>query len=141
MDFLSAAMTETQPPLRLPRANEATIPPEKLRDYALNPDHEPDGKHKARVFAAALGIRRENWEYLRDELLARLPEAPVQGVRQSRWGYEYEILIWVDGLNGNRQPVITAWLVEPGAPPRLTTAYVEKSSTTENQSAEHQGAD
>ena len=41
--------------LSLPQAPEAQISAEKLRDYALNPDHST-GAHKARVFALALGI-------------------------------------------------------------------------------------
>ena len=50
-------------PARLPRGDEAEIDPRKLRDYPLNADHEPDGKHKARIFKATLGLDRESWEY------------------------------------------------------------------------------
>ena len=32
----------------LPNAHLAQLPPEKLRDYLLNPDH-PVGRHKARL--------------------------------------------------------------------------------------------
>ena len=39
----------------LPEAARAIIEEHKLRDYLLNPDHQ-DGRHKARVFASALGI-------------------------------------------------------------------------------------
>ena len=42
---------------RLPRADRAVVPREKLEGYLLNPEHEI-GRHKARVFAATLGIRR-----------------------------------------------------------------------------------
>jgi hypothetical protein len=44
-------------PMRLPGAECARIPTDKLVRYALDPDH-PRGRHKARVFAWALGIRR-----------------------------------------------------------------------------------
>jgi hypothetical protein len=40
----------------------------KLRDYSLNTKHE-EGKHKARVFAAALGLRSGDAEWLRAKLL------------------------------------------------------------------------
>jgi hypothetical protein len=40
----------------------------KLRDYCLNLNHE-DGKHKARVFASALGLRQGDADWLRDRLL------------------------------------------------------------------------
>ncbi|WP_200235400.1 DUF6883 domain-containing protein [Thiohalocapsa halophila] len=41
--------------MKLPNANQAVVDLEKLRGYCLNPAH-PRGRHKARVFAAALGI-------------------------------------------------------------------------------------
>ena len=33
-----------------------------MRDYVLNPEHAL-GRHKARLFAAALGIGRDDWPY------------------------------------------------------------------------------
>jgi hypothetical protein len=36
----------------------------KLRDYSLNPEHK-EVKHKARVFASALGLRIDDAEWLR----------------------------------------------------------------------------
>jgi hypothetical protein len=48
---------------KLPNAEGAEVPPAKLRDYVLNPRH-PDGAHKARVFASALGITQADWCYL-----------------------------------------------------------------------------
>lgn len=41
--------------MRLPNPERAVVEIAKLTDYCLNPMHE-DGKHKARVFAAALGL-------------------------------------------------------------------------------------
>ncbi len=52
----------------LPNPERAVVELVKLRDYCLDPDHE-DGKHKARVFASALGIRQRDAEWLRDRLL------------------------------------------------------------------------
>ncbi len=39
------------------------VPREKLESYLLDPQHDV-GRHKARVFASALGIRQRDWEYL-----------------------------------------------------------------------------
>jgi hypothetical protein len=52
----------------------------KIRDYCLSPDH-PRGRHKARVFAVALGLTLEDAEELRNALLgaARNHEAVVTG--------------------------------------------------------------
>ena len=54
----------------LPNGDRAVVDIAKLTDYCLNPQHE-DGKHKARVFASALGLGREDaeWNSLRDRLV------------------------------------------------------------------------
>jgi Domain of unknown function (DUF6883) len=72
-------------PVRLPRAPEATIPTAKLRLYALDPSHER-GRHKARVFASALGITASDWRYLHDQILANLPEGEVRSPTSLRSG-------------------------------------------------------
>lgn len=41
--------------MKLPDGEDAVVPIEKLQDYCLNA-HHPRGKHKARVFAASLGL-------------------------------------------------------------------------------------
>ena len=111
--------------MRLPGAERATIPTDKLVRYALNPDH-PVGKHKARVFASALGIRNQDWRYLHDQILAALTDAPVRSTRITPFGVAYEVVVAIDGLNGATLPVVTTWIVEvPDAPPRLTTTWVD----------------
>lgn len=71
--------------VRLPRASKADIAAEKLRDYALNPEHST-GRDKARVFRSALDIGQDDWEFLRDQILERVPEAPVTAVRPNALG-------------------------------------------------------
>lgn len=111
--------------LFLPLAENAEIPEDKLREYALDPDH-PRGRHKARVFLSMLGIDRADWTYLRDQILERLTESPVTAVRpKAPYGLEYEVRLMIEGLNGETHPVITGWLVAEGRAPRLLTAYVE----------------
>ena len=41
--------------MRLPNPSRAFVDASKLRDYCLNAQH-PRGRHKARVFASALGL-------------------------------------------------------------------------------------
>ncbi|MCW5922561.1 MAG: hypothetical protein KIS77_09460 [Saprospiraceae bacterium] len=50
----------------LPNAEFAFVPMEKLRDYALNPEH-PAGKHKAAVFKSVLGMTVADADYLKDK--------------------------------------------------------------------------
>lgn len=72
----------------LPNAHRAVIEPEKLRDYVLSPEHKY-GKHKARVFLSALGIDRDSWEYLSDQIANRVEDAEVSEVRAGRYGMRY----------------------------------------------------
>jgi hypothetical protein len=55
--------------MKLSNGDRADIPLEKLLNYCLNLNH-PSGKHKARVFASALGITPEN-VYDLQRLIAR----------------------------------------------------------------------
>jgi filamentous hemagglutinin len=110
--------------VRLPRASTARIPTEKLVRYALNPKHEL-GKHKARVFASALGIRASDWRYLHDQVLQALPDAAVRATRITPFGTQYEVVVTIDGLNGATHPVVTTWIIEDQDPPRLTSTWVD----------------
>ena len=99
------------------------MPREKIERYLLDPEHDV-GRHKARVFASALGIRRRDWEYLRDQLRAAVVDATVGTVRETPWGRLSEVVLPVEGLNGQTRRVVTVWLVADDQPPRLVTAYV-----------------
>ena len=96
---------------KLPEAHRAIVDPEKLRDYVLSPEHA-HGRHKARVFQSALGIDRDNWVYLREQILAGVVEAEVSEVRSGRYGLRYSVPILIEGLNGQTHEVITGWIVE-----------------------------
>jgi len=110
--------------MRLPGAARATIPTDKLVNYALDPNH-PRGRHKARVFASALGIGAADWRYLHDQILEALADAPVRSTRITSFGVAYEVVVLIDGLNGATVPVVTTWIVERGAAPRLTSTWVD----------------
>jgi hypothetical protein len=47
--------------MTIPHAERAVVDIRKLRDYCLNPTHD-EGKHKARLFVAALGMTRGDAE-------------------------------------------------------------------------------
>jgi hypothetical protein len=112
-------------PLFLPKAAEAVVSPAKLRDYALSRQH-PRGRHKARVFEAALGISAGDWEYLREQILQRVGRSPVVVLSTAHpHGTIYTVPMPIEGLNGATHQIITAWIVEPAEPPRLTSVYVD----------------
>jgi hypothetical protein len=109
----------------LPDPDRASIADEKLRDYALNPDHD-EGKHKARVFVAMLGIERDDFEFLRDQILAGIRSTPVHDVRPHRYGTRCSVRLEIEGRAGMRANVMTGWMVpDDGSPPHLTSLYVD----------------
>jgi hypothetical protein len=81
----SVAMTQ-----RLPYGDQAILDMRKIEDYCLNPWH-PRGRHKARVFREALGLRRSDAPWLRDALLeaARSAEAFPDG--EDAWGTHWRL--------------------------------------------------
>ena len=54
---------------KLPNPENDVVETRKLRDYCLSPEH-PRGRHKARVFASALGLTVDDSQELRRALLA-----------------------------------------------------------------------
>jgi len=94
----------------------------KLRDYCLNPLH-PEGKHKARLFAAALGLTADDAEELRNILLQEVKRQDAQLGRRDPYGQRYVVdfaLIWY----GRKAVIRSTWIIEHGANvPRLTSCY------------------
>lgn len=82
-----------------------------MAQYVLSPDHEY-GRHKARVFMAALGIDRDSWEYLREQITTRVVDAEVSEVRAGRYGLRYSVPMLIEGLNGQTHEVTTGWIIE-----------------------------
>jgi hypothetical protein len=111
-------------PVPLPRATEATIPTAKLVGYALSATHER-GRHKARVFASALGITAHDWRYLHDQILAAIADGEVRSTRITPFGVAYEVIVTIDGRNGRTVPVVTTWMIASDAAPRLTSTWVD----------------
>jgi hypothetical protein len=92
----------------------------------LNPD-SPRGRHKARVFAAALGLSAADASTLQAKLRqiartgdAQLGELDLYG---QRYTIEFEMVTEV-----GRATVRSNWIVVRGktSAPRLTTCYVKK---------------
>jgi hypothetical protein len=109
--------------VKLPNAEQAIVDIVKLRDYALSTSH-PRGRHKARVFLAALGFTAADAEELRTALLesARTGEA-VPGASDefgTRYTVDFEM------VRSTKQARLRAsWIirVDDGLP-RLTSCYV-----------------
>lgn len=109
--------------MKLPNAHRAFVDIAKLRDYSLSSRHA-DGKHKARVFAAALALAIEDAEWLRDQLLRAARDHNCQPGRSSVYGQRY-VLDFVASRRDRSVKVRSVWLVRQGEDfPRLITCYV-----------------
>lgn len=109
--------------VKLPNGSRAVIPMEKLSGYCLNPEH-PSGKHKARVFASALGITAENAEDLQ-ELVER---AAVKGEVVQQTSTKFGQLWKVDWSIPSYDQIIlrTLWETTSFSPdPRLISAFIK----------------
>ena len=108
---------------KLPNGDKAVVPLEKFTEYALNPEH-PSGRHKARVFKAALGLTFEDAAFLQETVkkLASTHDATPQ--EPSAYGERYVIDFTLTTDSGTAT-VRSAWMVRKTEDfPRLTSCYV-----------------
>ncbi|MFN2513424.1 MAG: DUF6883 domain-containing protein, partial [Pyrinomonadaceae bacterium] len=105
-------------------SDKALVEIDKLRAYSLNPNH-PVGKHKARVFKAALGITLEDAEWLREKALGIAISNEAEPGTPSVFGEKY-VIDSVLEHQGSSAVVRFSWIVEFGTEfPRLTSCYVK----------------
>jgi hypothetical protein len=110
--------------VKLPGGNKAIVDREKLVGYCLDPDH-PRGKHKARVFASALGFTAEHADELRDALLRAAATEDAQEALSDRFGRRYMIEFELSAPGGTAT-VRSTWILRQGEDtPRLTSCYVK----------------
>jgi hypothetical protein len=110
--------------MRLPGGDRAVVELAKLTDYCLDDTH-PRGRHKARVFAARLGLGRADAALLRAELLrgAANSAGAAEGAADG-FGRRFTLDLVVAGPKGSGV-VRSAWMVRTGEDfPRLTTCYL-----------------
>jgi hypothetical protein len=109
--------------MKLPNGERAVVDMVKLRDYCLNPDHIR-GRHKACVFAAALGLTSDHAEELRDALLEAARSQGATAAEADQYGQRY--IVDFTMKRGDREAVVrSAWIVRTGEDfPRLTSCYV-----------------
>jgi hypothetical protein len=109
--------------VKLPRADEAIVEIAKLRNYCLDPIHAR-GRHKARVFAATLGLTKADAEFLRGELLRAAREADAVESGRDAYGERF-IIDFEVSRSGRHASIRSAWIVlHSEKVPRLTTCFV-----------------
>ena len=109
--------------MKIPNADNAVIPIEKLRDYILSPVH-PVGRFKS-AFFRGLGYAPDACERLEMDIRSLLTaEAAIAEV--TRFGSKYLVSGVLNGPNGRSGRIITVWIILSGQGyPRFVTAYPE----------------
>ena len=108
--------------MKVPNAASAVVDIRKLRDYCLNIRHD-DGKHKARLFAAALGMTADDAAALRDALLQAVKTCEAQLGRRDLYGQRY-IVDFIATWRSKQTMIRSAWIIEHASnKPRLTSCY------------------
>lgn len=109
--------------MKLANPERAVVQMQKLQGYSLSTKH-PRGRHKAKVFASALGLTSENAELLRSALLTAVQQCEALPKEVTEHGQLYVLDFPVRGPAGEAM-VRSSWIVRHSEDfPRLTSCYV-----------------
>jgi hypothetical protein len=105
----------------LPHAAAPDVGEDKIQHYLLARDH-PTGGSKARYFLAH-GFSPQAWTVFADALRAHGVSRELRATRESEFGTKYEVACALMTPDGRNPCIVSIWIVENGAAPRLVTAY------------------
>ncbi len=109
--------------MKLPGGELAVVEIAKLRNYCLNERH-PRGRHKARVFATALGLTAADADLLRRALLKAAIEGDAVSGERDDYGQRYVLDFEMTGPGG-KATVRSSWIVLRGEEfARMSSCYV-----------------
>ncbi|HWA21080.1 MAG TPA: hypothetical protein VG735_01635 [Caulobacterales bacterium] len=107
----------------IPKAEVAVIDRRKIANYVLDPDHRL-GRHKARVFAAALGLTKERAGLLVEALRGAIRDEDAVLRRQDAHGAHYAVE-FIMTVGDRRATVRSLWTIRTHENfPRFVTAFV-----------------
>lgn len=119
---MSRERTKQRGSLPIPHGERAEVDIRKLADYCLSPEH-PEGKHKARLFAAALSISVDDAPALKKALLEIIRTHEAKLGLLDEYGQRYTIDFLLE-LHGRQAVLRSGWIIEHGSEiPRLITCY------------------
>lgn len=108
--------------MKLPNAQSAIVPEQKVTLYLLNPAH-PAGGSKA-VFFLRFGFTVAEWQRLADALLRHAQENEVVATEETRHGTRYALDGPLGAPDGTSLNVRSAWFIDTGNDaPRFVTAH------------------
>lgn len=109
--------------MQLPNAVNAFVDDRKLTEYCLNLEHE-EGKHKARVFAAALGITSEIYIVLKSAIMDAILSEEALFIKELSSGKLYQVDFEMAYFDKSAS-VRSGWIILKNEDfPRLTTCFV-----------------
>lgn len=109
--------------MKLPGGEQAIIDIRKIRDYCLSEKH-PRGRHKARVFAAKLGITASDSELLKAALQQAASTADAVPGVADEYGSRY-IIDFEFKHRGRTASIRSCWIIRSEETvPRLITCFV-----------------
>lgn len=109
--------------MKLPNGASAVVDIAKLRGYCLSAQH-PEGRHKARVFLATLGMSSNDADKLREILLSvAATNDNASMIDADEYGRRYSLDARV--VLGSREAIVrSAWIIKTGEDfPRLVSCY------------------
>jgi hypothetical protein len=108
---------------RLAYSERVILDIRKIEDYCLNPSH-PRGRHKARVFREALGLRRSDAAWLQEILLEAARSNEASQDNADDWGTRWRLDVIIR-RHGKSAVVRTIWIVRTRENvPRFVTCWV-----------------
>ena len=109
--------------MKLPNAARAVVEVEKLRNYCLSSSH-PRGRHKARVFAAVLGLTADDAEDRKEAILAGIASEEATPSDDDEYGQRY-VVDFTMNRQDHEAMIRSSWIIRSGEDfPRLTSCYV-----------------
>ena len=108
--------------MKLPNAEQATVPEPKITRYLLNPAH-PAGGSKAAFFLRH-GFTLADWPRLAESLLRHAGDNDVVETEPTRYGTRYQIDGALSAPDGTLLKVRSARSIDPDSEnPRFVTAH------------------
>lgn len=112
------------PERALPGAASAVSAEEKFTKYFFNPEN-PKGWAKGVAFSSRLGYNVDNWELMRQEILAAATRYPATFKGESPYGKKYEQRVILQGRKKKPANVLVGWMVRPDGSTHFVTAHME----------------
>lgn len=113
------------PGLKLPNAENVTLPEGKFTKYLLGGENET-GLAKGRAFTSRLGYDINNWRDLQKELQRGAAQYPAILKSADKFGVRYEQKMVLYGRKGMPANVVVGWIQKPDGAVSMTSAYIKE---------------